>query len=143
MWNGYCRNLSFIVFWSVLNESFIPLLAHTFNEDDSGRRVELSKWYLTRCTNDNGFPHNIIWSDEATLKLNGLINRQNCSYWALEKICYSGTSLEFTWNHSTVWTISLKIIRLYLFESSYRIKLSTQVKRIYAAPPNSSILSTR
>ena len=65
-------------------KSFIPALVHALNEDDPDRRVEFCEWYLAKCADDNEFPHKIIWSDEATFKLNGSINRHNCSYWALE-----------------------------------------------------------
>ncbi|XP_076322031.1 uncharacterized protein LOC143231372 [Tachypleus tridentatus] len=39
---------------------------------------------LSRETGDDEFPLKIVWSDEATFKLNGSINRHNCTYWATE-----------------------------------------------------------
>lgn len=58
---------------------YIPTPIHALNEDDPDRRVEFCEWYLAKCA---GFPHKIVWSDEATFKLNGTINRHNCTYWA-------------------------------------------------------------
>jgi len=46
-------------------------LVHELNEDDPDRR------------NDN-FSRLIVFSDEATFKLNGNINRQNMRYWCGE-----------------------------------------------------------
>ena len=65
-------------------KSFIPALVHALNEDDPDRRIEFCEWYRARCADDNTFSMKIIWSDEATFKLNGSINRHNCSYWAQE-----------------------------------------------------------
>ncbi|XP_076316060.1 uncharacterized protein LOC143228684 isoform X1 [Tachypleus tridentatus] len=65
-------------------KSFIPLLVHALNEDDPDRRFESCEWYLARCAGNDEFPLKIVWSDEATFKLNGSINRHNCTYWATE-----------------------------------------------------------
>ena len=60
---------------------YIPRLSHALNEDDPDRRVEFCEWYLAKCAEDVEFAHKIVWSDEATFKLNGTINRHNCTYW--------------------------------------------------------------
>ena len=60
---------------------YIPTLIHALNEDDPDRRVQFCEWYLAKCAEDPGFPHKIVWSDEASFKLNGSINRHNCTYW--------------------------------------------------------------
>ncbi|XP_076322842.1 uncharacterized protein LOC143231904 isoform X2 [Tachypleus tridentatus] len=65
-------------------KSSIPSLVHALNEDDPDRRVEFCEWYLARCAGDDEFPLKIVWSDESTFKLNGSINRHNCTYWATE-----------------------------------------------------------
>lgn len=62
-------------------KSYIPTLTHALNDDDPDRRVQFCEWYLEKCAEDAGFPHKIVWSDEATFKLNGTINRHNCTYW--------------------------------------------------------------
>lgn len=62
-------------------KSYIPRFVHAINEDDPDRRVEYCEWYLARCVEEAIFPTKIVWSDEATFKLNGSINRHNCTYW--------------------------------------------------------------
>ena len=37
---------------------------------------------MNRCQNDAEFLHKIIFSDESTFCLNGVVNRQNCRYWS-------------------------------------------------------------
>ena len=65
-------------------KSCVPTLIQALNEDDPDRRVQFCKWYLNKFTEDAAFPEKIVWSDEATFKLNGSVNRHNCTYWALE-----------------------------------------------------------
>ena len=65
-------------------KSFKPVLVHALNEDDPDRRVQFCEWYLANCTQDADFPNKIVWSDEALFKLNGSVNRHNCTYWASE-----------------------------------------------------------
>ena len=61
-----------------------PHLLHSLNEDDYDRRVEFSQIFQQLCNEDATFPEKIIWSDEATFKLNGQVNRHNSVYWAHE-----------------------------------------------------------
>ncbi|GFQ86169.1 uncharacterized protein TNCT_177921 [Trichonephila clavata] len=63
--------------------SYIPRLVHALNHDEPDRRVQYCEWYLERCNEDAHFPTKIVWSDVATFKLNGSINKHNCTYWAL------------------------------------------------------------
>ncbi|XP_076336303.1 uncharacterized protein LOC143239274 [Tachypleus tridentatus] len=65
-------------------KSFIPTLVHALNEDDPDWRVEFCEWYLAKSAEDVQFLNKIVWSDEATFKLNGLVNRHSCTYWALQ-----------------------------------------------------------
>ncbi|GFQ95800.1 uncharacterized protein TNCT_475631 [Trichonephila clavata] len=51
--------------------NYIPRLAHALYDDDPDRRVQNCEWYLERCNEDAHFSTKIVWSDEATLKLNG------------------------------------------------------------------------
>ncbi|KAF8778336.1 hypothetical protein HNY73_015067 [Argiope bruennichi] len=50
--------------------SYIPRLVHALNDDDPNRRVQCCEWYFERCNEDAHFPTKIVWSDEATFKLN-------------------------------------------------------------------------
>ena len=68
----------------VQKSSFTPRLVHVPNEDDYDRRIQFCEWYQAKCVEDNQFPKKIVWSDEATFKLNGSINRHNCTYWAAD-----------------------------------------------------------
>lgn len=63
---------------------YIPRLVQDLAEDDPDRRVEFCHWFLLKCQQDPQFPRKILWSDEAKFKLNGEVNRHNCSYWATE-----------------------------------------------------------
>ncbi|XP_068207675.1 uncharacterized protein [Palaemon carinicauda] len=36
---------------------------------------------MAKCADNVEIAHKIVWSDEATFKLNGTINRHNCTYW--------------------------------------------------------------
>jgi hypothetical protein len=49
-------------------------------EDDFVRRVEFSEWFLIRCESEPDFPQCILWTDEASFKLNDRINRHNSVY---------------------------------------------------------------
>lgn len=63
-------------------KSYIPRLFHALADGDSGRRVEFAEMFLNKMEQDSNFIDNIRWSDQATFKLNGHINRHNCVYWA-------------------------------------------------------------
>ncbi|XP_014768026.1 uncharacterized protein LOC106867617 [Octopus bimaculoides] len=65
-------------------KSYVPNLIQALNQDDPDRRVQFCKWYLDKFAEDATFPKKILWSDEATFKLNGSVNRHNCTYWARE-----------------------------------------------------------
>lgn len=39
---------------------------------------------MEKCEEDQEFQRRFIWSDEATFKLSGPINRHNCTHWARE-----------------------------------------------------------
>jgi hypothetical protein len=51
------------------------------SEDDPDRRVKFCEWLQHKVREDEEFMSRILWSDEATVKLNGTVNRQNCVYW--------------------------------------------------------------
>ncbi|KAJ4426918.1 hypothetical protein ANN_26717 [Periplaneta americana] len=89
-------------------KSFIPRLVHALNEDDHDRRIEFCEWYQAKCAEDNQFPYKIVWSDEATFKLNGSINRRNCTYWAANNPhVIVEHHVNLTRRYSVVWFISI------------------------------------
>jgi hypothetical protein len=62
--------------------AYRPHLLQMLTEDDFDRRVEFSEWFLIRCEAEPDFPRHIPWTDEASFKLNGRINRHNSVYWS-------------------------------------------------------------
>ena len=48
----------------------------------SDRRLQLCETFLSYAEEDPNILDNIIWSDEASFKLNGKVNRHNCVYWS-------------------------------------------------------------
>lgn len=81
-------NLSRSTIHRILSESGIKpyrsTLLHKLNEDDFDRRVEFSEWFIEQSQANPDFPHMIVWSDEATFKLNGRLNRHNSIYWSAD-----------------------------------------------------------
>jgi hypothetical protein len=63
-------------------KAYRPHLLQMLTEDDFDRRVEFSEWFLIRCEAEPDFPRRILWTDEASFKLNGRINRHNSVYWS-------------------------------------------------------------
>jgi hypothetical protein len=50
------------------------------NEDDQDRRLEFCEWFFHTCDGNVSFPDLIVWSDEATFKLDSTVNRRNWVY---------------------------------------------------------------
>lgn len=61
---------------------FKPRLIHALNEDDPDRRMQFCELFLGKMDRNRQIFDDILWTDEATFKLNGHINRHNCVYWA-------------------------------------------------------------
>ncbi|KAJ8961508.1 hypothetical protein NQ318_014758 [Aromia moschata] len=62
------------------DKSYVQLqLVHELNEDDLDRRAEFCKGMMQICNNNNSFARNILFSDEATFNLNGVVNRHTKS----------------------------------------------------------------
>jgi hypothetical protein len=53
-------------------------------EDDPDRRLEFSEWIQRKVGEDAQFLGMVVWTDEATFKLNGTVNRHNCVCWSSE-----------------------------------------------------------
>ena len=58
-----------------------PNLLHALNEDDPDRRLQFCETFLQFYENSAEITDQIIWSDEATFKVNGHVNRHNSVYW--------------------------------------------------------------
>ncbi|EFN82459.1 hypothetical protein EAI_16788, partial [Harpegnathos saltator] len=56
-------------------------LIHELNEDDFDRRVHFCETMIAQIDAEPDFLSNIVFSDEATFQLNGVVNRLNCRLW--------------------------------------------------------------
>lgn len=61
-----------------------PQFVVDLSDDDCDRRAQFATDGLERFEQDEHILDKIIWSDEADFKLNGTVNRHNCTYWASE-----------------------------------------------------------
>ncbi|KAJ4430139.1 hypothetical protein ANN_22349 [Periplaneta americana] len=84
VWKLVSANPVFIEFYDLRNGSLTFRDVHALNEDDPDKRLEFCEWFLNMCDEREDFQDLIVWSDEATFKLNGTINRHNCVYWTNE-----------------------------------------------------------
>jgi hypothetical protein len=62
--------------------AYRPHLLQTLTEDDFDRTVEFSEWFLIRCEAEPDFPRRILWTDEASFKLNVRINWHSSVCWS-------------------------------------------------------------
>lgn len=63
-------------------KAYRPRLLHALNEDDFDRRVQFCEEFLVRLAADPNLTNRILWTDEASFKMNGMVNRHNSVYWA-------------------------------------------------------------
>jgi hypothetical protein len=61
-------------------KAYRPHLLQMLTEDDFDRRIEFCEWFSIRCEAEPDFTRRILWTDEASFKLNGRINRHNSVY---------------------------------------------------------------
>lgn len=61
---------------------FRPYTVINLSDDDFDRRVEFCTTFLDMIRQNPRLLDKIIWSDESNFRLNGVINRHNCCYWA-------------------------------------------------------------
>lgn len=69
------------------NEKYHPYkvcLVQELLEDDYDRRLEFCEEMMRRCDGNNNFPRDIIFSDEATFYVNGVVNRHNYRFLSQE-----------------------------------------------------------
>ena len=66
------------------HRAYIPRLVHALHDGDQDKRVEFCEEFLQRVDEGDLDIDCVLWSDEATFKLNGTINRHNCVYWSQE-----------------------------------------------------------
>ena len=59
-------------------------LLHELEPGDFDRRLDFCDWAQGQVDQDDNFPHQIIFSDEATFHLSGAVNRHNSRYYSTE-----------------------------------------------------------
>lgn len=59
-------------------------LLHEIKANDKPKRMEFAVYMLDRIVNEGAFLKNILFSDEATFHVSGLLNRHNCRIWGSE-----------------------------------------------------------
>lgn len=78
--------MSHMSVWKLLKsldlKPYIPRVFHALHDGDEDRRVEFCETFLNMEKDNDLLLDSVWWSDEATFKLNGNINRHNCVYWA-------------------------------------------------------------
>ena len=74
--------------WKILKKykyrSFKYQLHQQLYENDSNRRLEYCNHYLVKLANNREFPYKRLSSDESRITNNGIFNRNNTRYWAME-----------------------------------------------------------
>ena len=85
---------------------WVSILFHALNEDDSDRRLQFCEWFLHTSVTKGKILDSIVWSDEATFKLNGTINWHNCVYRAKKKGKYRRRKYRQTsMSSNMVWSV--------------------------------------
>lgn len=54
-----------------------PTSLQGLKKDDLDWKLEFYEWYMICNESDSNFYNNILWTDEATFKLNERVNRHN------------------------------------------------------------------
>lgn len=67
-------------------KAYRPKLIHGLLEDDPDRRLQFSEIMLNEIEENPIIADNIVWTDEASFKLSGHVNRHNCVYWYSENM---------------------------------------------------------
>jgi transposase len=63
---------------------YTPTLVQELQPDDLTKRMAFAEKWLERVIVERAFLKRVIWSDEAIFKMNGIVNRHNCTYWCKE-----------------------------------------------------------
>lgn len=107
----------------IRNEKYHPYkvgLVQELLEDDPDRRLQFCEEMMRRCDQNNAFPHNILFSDEATFCLNGVVNRHNYRFWSQENPHWIHEAHTQYPQKVNVWAgiINNRILGPYFFENN-------------------------
>ena len=61
-----------------------PILVQALNENDKPSRIAFANWWADTLNRIPELPYFVLWSDESIFRLNGVVNRHNSVYYALE-----------------------------------------------------------
>ena len=96
---------------------FIPRLVQSLNEDNYDRRVQFCEEMLMFFHNDTQLINHIIWSDESTFHVDGIINRHNSVYYAKENPHHTVT-IGVASPGLCVWAAISGVIYPYIFDGT-------------------------
>ena len=96
---------------------YISRVIHKLNEDDFDPRVAFWETLISIIANEPDFIKHVIWSDEATFKVNGMINRHNSVYWRKENPHIEG------WQNSHKQNLRILSLSLYCFPITILLKI--------------------
>ena len=65
-------------------QPFKATKVQALSEDDCEKRLEFCRWLLRNQESDSDFYKSIVFSDEAVLHVNGMVNLHNLHFWATE-----------------------------------------------------------
>lgn len=89
-------------------------LTQALTPNDMRLRIEFYQWAEQMIMNDPDFFRNVMFSDEATCKSNGQLNRHNCHYWSDDNPhWYRHVDNQPRWSIN-VWCICVDIVNGYL-----------------------------
>lgn len=120
-------------------------LVQELSDDDPDRRMEFCQVLMDMCNQNPGFVQNIIFSDEATFKLNGEINRQNCRYWAKDNPHWMREQHTQYPEKVNVWVgiVRNKIIGPYFFEGNVNGQAYLQFLQRFLIPTLVNLFPSR
>uniref|UniRef100_V5I868 Transposable element Tc1 transposase n=1 Tax=Anoplophora glabripennis TaxID=217634 RepID=V5I868_ANOGL len=89
-------------------------------EDDYDRRLQFCEEMMRRCDDNNGFQRDVLFSDEATFYLNGVVNRHNYRFWSQENPHWTCESHTQHPQKVNVWAgiINNRILGPFFFEEN-------------------------
>jgi len=112
-----------------------PRLLHQMNDDDYDRRIEFCEWLQQQLHENIDIRDRIIWTDEASFKLNGHVNLHNAVY-------YSTENPHLVWETNNlspgicVWggIRSTGVLGPYFFDGTVNSQLYLDMLRDFAVP---------
>jgi len=117
-----------------------PRLLQHLLPDDAERRLQFAVLMLSEIRENPDLLDKIVWSDEASFKLSGHVNRHNCVYWFPENPHMVSTN-ELNQPGLTVWAgmSSNGVIGPVFFERTVTAEVYLQMLQSFAIPEMQSL----